>query len=881
MPALDVPVDEPFDTPLGGDAVLRLDAAGRVTFANLAAAHLLGAESALAVVGDDTTHALRRSGQGSAALALHSAVDAVRARASTRAAFTVHDALGTPVAHWQVTPHGTGVSIVVRPAAPDDPPADPPVPNESRDDPRDDSFDEVAGELAGASDDLDRALERLAAVARTRLGGDGACVLMLGDAGAEPRDARIVAANGTLATLGGQATELHEPPSPLHHAITTRRVVVSALPGADRHSGARRYLLVAPFVVGGARAGGALCVVTAREPGPRERALAERLAEHGALAMRNRRQTLADERGARDARLLAGAARILARHVTPQTLYPALARVVREALGACGFTVTLADVDTGHVDWLYSEGTGDDVAEAVRASVGGFWECAGGGVVRDGAPLFVDGTLPAPASDVDRAVDERLRGTPAHALALLPLVADETRGLLALQFPERRAFDEAGRRLLADFAAHVAVAVRNTTLLVTRERERDRAAAAADIARVALDAASTEAGAAAILGVLDRLVPSQGKALSLLRDQTGQVECTAASGTIAFLRGLRSPRAPRTAPRAVDTRVRPVLVDDLRRILTPERCPPAAVQPGTAASAVVVPLVARGRALGDLVVTTPLGEPLPADGRDALVQLAAPVALAMDALLLNEERRRRVVEERQMMEQLRQAEKMAALGELVAGVAHEINNPLTGISAFAELLLDDVLTDEQRESVRLIKREADRAVGVVRDLLAFSRKTEPAYTPLDLNDLIERTLRLRAYALRAAGVEVELALDPARPVVLGDEAKLQQVLLNVLLNAEHAMRDAAERRLTVATRRERGRVVVSVADTGAGIAPDVLPRIFEPFFTTKPAGEGTGLGLSVSYGIVQAHGGELHAESAPGGGARLDVVLPAHHVPAP
>jgi signal transduction histidine kinase len=354
------------------------------------------------------------------------------------------------------------------------------------------------------------------------------------------------------------------------------------------------------------------------------------------------------------------------------------------------------------------------------------------------------------------------------------------------------------------------------------------------------------------------------------------VECAAASGTIAFLRGLRSPRAPRTAPRAVDTRVRPVLVDDLRRILTPERCPQAAGQPGTTASAVVMPLVARGRALGDLAVTSPLGERIGDVAQETLVRLAAPIALALDALLLGEERRRRLAEERQMTEQLRQAEKMAALGELVAGVAHEINNPLTGISAFAELLLDDVLTEEQRDSVKLIKREADRVVAVVRDLLVFSRKTEPSYAALDLNELVERTLRLRGYALRAAGIDVRPSLDPALPVVYGDEGKLQQVILNVVLNAEHAMREVPVRRLDVTTCRAGERVALTIADTGAGIAADVLPRIFEPFFTTKPPGEGTGLGLSVSYGIVQAHGGELRAESEPGRGTTLEIVLPPH-----
>ncbi|AHG87986.1 ATP-binding region ATPase domain protein [Gemmatirosa kalamazoonensis] len=556
--------------------------------------------------------------------------------------------------------------------------------------------------------------------------------------------------------------------------------------------------------------------------------------------------------------------------------------MVREALGACGFTVVLTDPGTRTVERLYSEGTGAAVAGAVDAAT--FWETAGGRAVRDGEPSFVDGTLPESPSTGDRRIADRLRGTPARALAILPLVADETRGVLSLQFAERHAFDEPERRLLADFAAHVAVAVRNATLLVARERERDRAAAAAEIARVALDASSLDAGAAAILGVLDRLVPSAGKALSVLRDQgagAAYVECAAAVGTITFLRGLRSATSARAARRASDARVRPVIVDDLRTVLTPERCPDATGQPGTAAAAVMVPLVARGRTLGDLAVTTPLGIPLAEAARDTLAQLAAPIALALDALLLGEERRRRLVEERQMTEQLRQAEKMAALGELVAGVAHEINNPLTGISAFAELLADDVLTDDQRESVRLIKREADRVVGVVRDLLVFSRKTEPAYAELDLNELVERTLRLRSYALRAAGIDVRLALDPSLPVVYGDEAKLQQVILNVVLNAEHAMRETPLRRIEAATRHTGDRVVLSLTDTGTGIAPDVLPRIFEPFFTTKPAGEGTGLGLSVSYGIVQTHGGELRVESTPGLGTTLEMVLPTHPAGVP
>ena len=236
---------------------------------------------------------------------------------------------------------------------------------------------------------------------------------------------------------------------------------------------------------------------------------------------------------------------------------------------------------------------------------------------------------------------------------------------------------------------------------------------------------------------------------------------------------------------------------------------------------------------------------------------------------------RNLTEERRVAEQLRQHEKLAALGSLVAGVAHELNNPLTGISAFSQLLLEDPLPEEQRESVRLIKREADRAVTVIRDLLLFSRKEEPAAQPVDVNALLRLAARLRAFTLRAGGVAVELALDPEAPEVLGDAQRLQQVALNLIVNAEHALHGRAAPCLALRTRRLDGHLVVEVADNGAGITPEAQPHIFEPFFTTKPAGAGTGLGLSVSYGIVQAHGGTITVDSVPGKGSTFRITLPA------
>jgi len=241
---------------------------------------------------------------------------------------------------------------------------------------------------------------------------------------------------------------------------------------------------------------------------------------------------------------------------------------------------------------------------------------------------------------------------------------------------------------------------------------------------------------------------------------------------------------------------------------------------------------------------------------------------------------RNLTDERRLEEQLRQSEKLAALGELVAGVAHELNNPLAGISAFAQLLLEEPLTDEQRDSVRLIKREADRAGGVIRDLLLFSRKPGAARSPVDINEIIELTLRLRNYSLRSAGIDVTLDLTRGIPRVRGDDQRLQQVLLNLLVNAEYAMQRAPVKRLTVRTEPHNHGVLLTLADTGSGMAEETRQRIFEPFFTTKPSGQGTGLGLSVSYGIVQAHGGSISVESQLGSGSLFRIYLPASGTPA-
>jgi signal transduction histidine kinase/CheY-like chemotaxis protein len=226
-------------------------------------------------------------------------------------------------------------------------------------------------------------------------------------------------------------------------------------------------------------------------------------------------------------------------------------------------------------------------------------------------------------------------------------------------------------------------------------------------------------------------------------------------------------------------------------------------------------------------------------------------------------------------EQLLQAGKLAALGQLVSGVAHEINNPLTVISGYAQMLsrrLSDRALQQQAEK---ILDAATRAAKIVQNLQTFGRPRPREVSWIDPRDVITRALALREDGLRFQGIELIREIPASVPAVRGDAAQLEQVILNLVLNAEQALVGSPAPRITVRLRAVDRWLRVSVTDTGPGIAPDVLPRIFEPFFTTKPVGQGTGLGLSICYSIAQSHNGRLVAESLPGYGATFVLDLPA------
>ena len=235
-----------------------------------------------------------------------------------------------------------------------------------------------------------------------------------------------------------------------------------------------------------------------------------------------------------------------------------------------------------------------------------------------------------------------------------------------------------------------------------------------------------------------------------------------------------------------------------------------------------------------------------------------------------------VTDQQAIEAQLIQSEKLAAVGQLVSGVAHELNNPLTSIAGLSEFLLEQKeLGTKDRGHLRVIHEQADRAGRIVRNLLTFARKGPAERVAVDLNDVVQRTLLLMSYDLQLKDVTVEKDLGPVAPV-LGDRHALQQVVINLLNNAAQAV--AANppdrpRRVRLRTWAD-DRVRLRVADSGPGIADDVLPQLFTPFFTTKEPGEGTGLGLSITYSIVEAHGGHITVERPAEGGAAFLVDLP-------
>jgi two-component system NtrC family sensor kinase len=643
--------------------------------------------------------------------------------------------------------------------------------------------------------ELERVVSLLARHAAGLLGARGARVGMLDGEGthlimsATFGDAidRIGSVVETSAVFAGEAVRLRR-------AVTT----TDLRPYADMWVRTKRGVslgegrangVAAPLSVGG-RIIGAVTVFgrESAEFSDKDGAVLHALANHAAIAIENARLYRAAAYTARHASILAAAGRALANSTSTEDVYRGIGEIAFESLGANGFTVTLADPETRHVERAHAEGPGSG-GMALAAEV--YWLTPNGRAAQSGKPYYASDIDEIPLDWAPPGYD--ISKYEMRSVAILPLVAEgRPRGILSVRFPTRHKFEDHERRLLEDFATQVAVAVRNAELAAASESARERE-------RMLATALATMENPVFVLGA-DEHIRYANVAAS--REYGYPVD--------AFI-GMPFSR---------------LHTDDseLHRRADDSEFPAT-------------------------VVSSPFR-----DGQVVSV--------------------RNTTEEKRIAETLLQTEKLAAIGELVAGVAHELNNPLTGISTFAQLLLEERLGEEQLDAVRNIKRESDRAVSVIRDLLVFSRKSDPRYGQVDLRSLIEQTLRLRSYTLQSAGITVERDVDPNLPTVMGDDRKLQQVIMNVIVNAEYAMHRTDIRRLVVRARGDATHVVVEIADTGIGMTPDIVKHVFEPFYTTKPVGVGTGLGLSVSYGIVKAHGGSIEVSSTAGLGTTFRIALP-------
>ena len=284
----------------------------------------------------------------------------------------------------------------------------------------------------------------------------------------------------------------------------------------------------------------------------------------------------------------------------------------------------------------------------------------------------------------------------------------------------------------------------------------------------------------------------------------------------------------------------------------------------------IAPLRGWRRALGTIVIENPRFS----DEARLLIQtdeLARQLSVGLENVQLLEE----VLRQRQ---RLAQSERLASLGQFVAGIAHEMNNPLQGVLGHLELLMRNAAARDLRKQLRGIYQEADRAAKIVQNLLIFSGSRPLTRKRLRLERVVTRALASRRATCRKLGIEVLRSDEEDLPPISGDPLLLHQALLNVLINAEHAAaigKPPARIRVGLRCDRERGVLSASIRDSGPGIPEDALPRIFDPFFTTKDVGRGTGLGLAITYGIMQEHGGSIAAANDPEGGAVFTLELPA------
>jgi PAS domain S-box-containing protein len=465
-----------------------------------------------------------------------------------------------------------------------------------------------------------------------------------------------------------------------------------------------------------------------------------------------------------------------------------------------------------------------------------------------------------------------------HSLISLPLRhRSQQVGLLVLASRDPQGFDDNQLNFLAAAAEQIGLGLRNAQLYAEAQRRASELELISQATHAASSTLDMEKVLQAIMSHAIQVLQAAAGSVLLLDQASGDLVFAAAVGAGGdALRGVRVPLAASLAGQAVRER-RSLIVTDAQ---LSQRFYRAVDQTSglTTHDMLAVPLNAHGHTIGVIEVINKLdGEFTPAD-LALLEALSGPAATAIENARLYEAAIRHAEEIQQSQQQLIRSEKLAATGRLAVSLAHEINNPLQALRNLLFISLEPGVTEIKRtEFLEMASEETSRLITLVQQTLEFYRPAQPQAGPVDINAAVERVLALARKKLANNDVQAELALAQDLPRVNGMSDQLAQVFLNLIVNAAEAMSDGGQLRIT--SRLCDNQVELVFADTGPGIAPEVVAHIFEPFYTTKDTG--TGLGLAVSYNIIESHQGTLSVASIPGHGATFTVRLPALDAASP
>ncbi len=475
----------------------------------------------------------------------------------------------------------------------------------------------------------------------------------------------------------------------------------------------------------------------------------------------------------------------------------------------------------------------------------------------------------------DHPLWEALAPASCTSILSLPLTHKKILGYLFIDLPASTVMGEKDFDLLHCIGQILGLAIENARLRERLARQGRQSQTIYDISRAFVSTTSLDDLLDLIVhSAVDTIEGADNCVLHLFDQESGELHPRALSFAPArpHVEGESHLRIGRGVAGVALQKGRVMHVPDVAR---DERFVPSeGGRPFT--SMMAAPLKLGERRIGTLSVDSRERDAFSdSDGR-LLMTLATQAAAAIENAHLVSDLQESLKELKTTQAQLVQSEKLSALGQLIAGVAHELNNPLTAIMGYTQLLrMSDRFDEKAQEDLQKVHTQAQRAAAIVENLLTFARQHRTEHQHVDVNEIIERTLELRSYKLYVENVEVVTELDENLPCTMADASQMQQVFLNLINNAQDAMIEhQGGGTLTIRSQTKGDRIQVSVTDTGPGLSPEAEKHLFEPFFTTKEVGKGTGLGLSICFGIVDGHNGKIWADNAPGEGATFIIELP-------